>query len=280
MRTTLSYIQGGANLNASASSVPGGSVEPVTGLPISTGTNSGDFIEITDAQGVQLSTNGLVTSILTAGSGQTNGVYTVAASYGPAILTYTIAGNTLTAATVSAANEVYTPAYVTANGGSLPTFTLAANGGTAGTVGTVSTTLRAGVYQRVKLTSSITSVTLGQALFWNPTDTTDPYAVTNVSSSTQSDFAGVIIDTAMGTTPAGSAQLTYAWIQVTGRATVLIVPAGVAVGAGIGLPITSTNQFTVAVTNPSYAGTVIVAAAANVAGALGVARLTIPQSRY
>lgn len=280
MRTTLSYIQGAANLNNSASSVPGGSVEPVTGLPISTGTNSGDFLELTDAQAAGLSTNSLVASILTAGSGQTNGVYTVAASYGPAILTYTIASNALTVATVSGASEVYTPSYVQANGGSLPTFTLAANGGTAGTVGVVSTTLRAGIYQRVKLTSTITSVVLGSALFWNPTDTTDPYAVTNVSSSTQSDFAGVVIDVTMGTTPANSPQLTYGWIQVTGRATVLIVTAGVAVGAGIGLPITSTNQFTATVTNPSYAGTVIVAAAANVAGALGVARITIPQSRY
>lgn len=278
MRTTLSYIQGGGNLNASASPVPGGSVEVVTGLPISTGTNSGDFVELTDAQAASLCTNSLVANIVTAGSGQTNGTYTAPASYGPAILTYVITGNAVTSVSVANANEFYSPAAVAANGGSLPTFTLAANGGTAGTVVAISTTLRSGIYQRVKLTASITSVALGQALFWNPTDTTDPYAVTNVSASGQTDFAGVVIDTTMGTTPAGSAQLTYAWIQCTGRATVLISTTAAA-GISVGLPVTSTNVFVgTTATNPTYAGTVLTAAA--VAAGLGIIRLTIPQSRY
>lgn len=280
MRTTLSYIQGGGNLNNSSSPVPGGSFEPVTGLPISTGTNSGDFVELTDAQAASLSTNSLVAYLLTAGSGQTNGTYTAAASYGPAILTYVIAGNVLTTTTVSGANEIYTPAYVAANGGSLPTFTLAANGGTAGTVTTASTTLRAGVYQRVKLTASITSVALGQALYWNRTDTTDPYAVTNVSAAVTvngADFAGVVIDTTTGTTPAGSQQLTYCWIQCTGNMTVLTAAAA-PLGTALGSPVTSTNSFVTQAANPTYVGSVIVASTA--ASGYAVIRSTTAQSRY
>lgn len=277
MRTTLDYIQGGGKLNNASSSTPGGSTEVVTGLPISTGTNSGDFLELTDAQAAQVSLNGIVAYLLTAGSGQTNGVYTVGASYGPAILTYTIAGNVLTTTVVSNSNGFYTPASVAANGGSLPTFTLAANGGTAGTVTTASTTLRAGVYQRVKLTSTITSVVLGQAVYWNPADTTDPYAVTNVSSTTQLDFAGVVIDTTTGTTPVGSQQISYCWIQVTGRATVITLAAAV-LGSSISFPILTANTWGSNITNPSFAGTVLVASTA--ASGLAVVRLTVSQNRY
>lgn len=277
MRTTLDYVQGGGKLNNAASSVPGGSFEAVTGLPISTGTNSGDFIELTQAQAQQLSLNGLTPLLLTAGSGQTNGTYTATASYGPAILTYVVAGAVVTTLTIAGAQGVYTPAFVTANGGSAPTFTIAA-GGTPGTVQAVLQILDAGVYQRVKLTSTITSVTVGQALFWLPTDTTDPYAVTNVSSSTQDDFAGVVIDPLMGSNPTNSPQLAYAWIQCTGRARVLLSGTG-AIGAGVGLPATSTNQFVVAtVANPTYAGTQITVG--NGAGSAALIRLLIPQTKY
>lgn len=280
MRTTLDYIQGGGKLNNASSSTPGGSTEPVTGLAIATGTNSGDFIELTDTQAAQLSLNGIVAYLLTAGSGQTNGTYTVAASYGPAVLTYVIAGNVLTTTTVSGSNGAYTPAFVAANGGSLPTFTLAANGGTAGTVTTASTTLRAGVYQRVKMTSSVTSVLLGQSLYWARTDTTDPYAVTNVSAAASSnglDFAGVVIDTSTGTTPTGGSQLTYCWIQCTGDMTCLMAAAA-AVGSAVSLPTSSTNTFLALATNPTYIGTAIVAATA--ASGYAVVRSTIAQSRY
>lgn len=279
MRTTLDYIQGKA-LNNSAASSPGGSVDAVTGLRISTGTNSGDFVELTDAQAANLSTNGLLAYIVTAGTGQTNGTYTAAASYGPAVLTYVIAGNVVTTLTVSNANGVYTPAYVLANGGSLPTFTLAANGGTAGTVATASTTLRSGRYQRVKLTSSITSVTVGQALYWNRSDTTDPYAVTNVSGAVTAngvDFAGVVIDPNAGTTPSGGSQLCYMWIQVTGDLSCLMAAAAT-VGSSASLPTSSTNQFLALATNPTYVGSVIVAST-GVPG-LAVVRSTIAQSRY
>ena len=277
MRTTLSYVQT-RQLNNDAGSTPGGSVDNTTQLRISTGTTSGDFVELTDAQAAALSLNGLIPNIVTAGSGQTNGTYTAAASYGPAILTYVIAGNVVSTVSIAGANGQYTPAFVAANGGSLPTFTLAANGGTAGTVSAISTTLRAGIYQRVKLTSTITSVAVGQALFWNPSDTSDPYAVTNVSASGQTDFAGVVIDANMGATPSGGTQTTYAWIQCTGRATVLISTTAAA-GVSVGLPVSSTNVFVgTTATNPTFAGTVLTAAA--VAAGLGVVRLTIPQSRY
>lgn len=54
MRTTLNYVQT-RQLNNGSGTTPGGSTEPVTGLPISTGTNSGDFVELTDAQALALS---------------------------------------------------------------------------------------------------------------------------------------------------------------------------------------------------------------------------------
>lgn len=54
MRTTVTYLQGGY-LNAGASATAGGSTEPVTGLPIATGVNVGDFIELTDAQALAFS---------------------------------------------------------------------------------------------------------------------------------------------------------------------------------------------------------------------------------
>lgn len=278
MRTTLDYLPGGGKLNNAASSTAGASVEPVTQLPISTGTNSGDFLELTQAQAQALSNNGLTPLLLTAGSGQTNGTYTAAASYGPGVLTYVVAGNVVTTLTVGGANGVYSPAFVTANGGSAPTFTLAANGGTAGTVQAVLQTLDSGCYQRVKLTSTITTVISGQALFWNPTDLTDPYAVTNVSSSTQDDFAGVVIDPAMGSNPTNSPQLSYAWIQNNGRARALLSGTGV-VGAGVGLPSSATNQFVVAtVANPTYAGTQLTVG--NGAGSSALIRLLIPQTKF
>jgi len=54
MRTTLTYI-GTSKLNNASSSSPSGAVDTVTGLPISTGVNSGDFIELTAAQALALS---------------------------------------------------------------------------------------------------------------------------------------------------------------------------------------------------------------------------------
>lgn len=53
MRTTLSYTS--TKLNKASSSSPSQVSDPVTGLTISTGTNSGDFVELTAAQALALS---------------------------------------------------------------------------------------------------------------------------------------------------------------------------------------------------------------------------------
>ena len=54
MRTTLDYVQG-KQLNNASSATASGSAEVVTGLSIGTGTNSGDFVELTDAQALETS---------------------------------------------------------------------------------------------------------------------------------------------------------------------------------------------------------------------------------
>jgi hypothetical protein len=209
MRSQLDYCPGLGKLNNAASSSPSANFDLTTGIRISTGINSGDFIELTDAQANALSTNGVIAvNILTAGSGQTNGTYTANASTGTATISYTVSGNAVTAVAITnSGNGQYTAA-------TAPTFTLAANGGTAGTVQAVVGQLFAGRYQRVKLTSTVTSVIVGQACFWNRADTSDPYAVSTVASGLIPDWAGTIIDPVMGTTPAGSSQASYAWIQV------------------------------------------------------------------
>lgn len=70
-------------------------------------------------------------SILTAGSGQTNGSYTATASSGGAVINYSIVGGLLTAVQLVNLGSGYT-------GGTVPTFTIAA-GGTPGTVVAVMT---------------------------------------------------------------------------------------------------------------------------------------------
>lgn len=54
MRTTVTYLAG-AKLNSGASANASGSTEPITGLPIATGVNVGDFLELTDAQALSYS---------------------------------------------------------------------------------------------------------------------------------------------------------------------------------------------------------------------------------
>jgi hypothetical protein len=170
MRTTLNYVQT-QQLNNASASTPGGSTDAVTGLPISTGTNSGDFVELTDAQALALSKT---------------------------------------------------------------------------SVGT----LYSGIYQRVKLSSTASGIARGQALMWNAADTTDPYAVTNITSATLFDFAGFVIDP--GTT-AGQ----YCWMQAAGggKATALLTGAGAA-NDYVSIPVSSTNQFIVATSAPTGNGVV------------------------
>jgi hypothetical protein len=133
MRTTLSAVQT-KQLNNASSASPTGVQEQITGLRISTGLNSGDFLELTDAQAAALSD------------------------------------------TAAGFNKLY-----------------------------------AGIYQRVKF-SAVTALAVGQACFWNPSDTSDPYCVTPVyAAGNANNFAGVVIDP---NTTIGQ----YAWIQVSGKA--------------------------------------------------------------
>lgn len=74
-------------------------------------------------QGQTLGVDGVV--IASAGSSQTNGTYTATASAGGAVIQYTIAGNVLSSVKILNPGSGLT---------AVPTFTLAANGGTAGTV--------------------------------------------------------------------------------------------------------------------------------------------------
>lgn len=160
MRTTLNYTT--TKLNASSSATPSGSTEPVTGLTIATGTNSGDFVELTDAQ----------------------------------------------AAAVSLVDSTHNKLFT-------------------------------GIFQRVKF-SSVTSLAVGQACFWNnAADTTDPYPVTPVyAAGVKNNFAGVVID------PGTTLALPYAWIQVNGRATCLFDSSvsGGAIGDPVGITA-SANTF-------------------------------------
>lgn len=195
MRTTLAYNQ--KALNNDSSATPSGSSDPVTGLPISTGTNSGDFVELTDAQALQFCSTSIGT-------------------------------------------------------------------------------LYSGVYQRVKLNASATGIAIGQALFWDRSDTSDPYAVTNATGQSPNayDYAGTVIDP---NTVGGQ----YCWMQVNGRISAKMTGAG-AIGDFVAFPITGTNEYIastgVAPTTPVTVG--IQAVAATGAGALALVDVRIAQARY
>lgn len=194
MRTTLTAIQGKGKLNNASSATAGGTQDPTTGIAISTGVNSGDFIELTDAQALALSDT---------------------------------------------------------------------------TIGT----LYGGVFQRVKFHDA-TSIAVGQAVYWDLADTTDPYSVTIVSSATQFNFAGTVID---NTTTAGQ----YAWIQVNGRVSALMTGAG-AIGDFVAHPTSSTNEF-VASTGTAPVAPITVGVqltAASGAGALAQVLITRAQTRF
>ena len=129
MRTVVNYVPNGF-LDRGASATVTGSTDAESGLPIATGLTLGSFQEFNDAQALKYSSRGVNSvNILTAGSGQTPGTYTVTASAGGAVMQYVVAsGGTVTAQpTILTPGGPYTDAAV-------PTFTLPANGGTAATV--------------------------------------------------------------------------------------------------------------------------------------------------
>lgn len=214
-RTVTGYIR--QYLNNSASASPTGSVETVTGLPIGTGVNPGVFSEFSDAEALQYSNPGVVSlNILTAGSGQTPGVYNVAANTGGAVAQITVAaGGTVTASPViTVAGGPYTDA-------AIPTFTLAA-GGTPATFQAVIGVLYSGVYARVQLDPAVTGLILpGTPLYWLQTGGINPIVTTTITGNFP-DFAGVSIDPQFG------AAQPYAYIQQNGKARVITKTTGFA----------------------------------------------------
>lgn len=189
MRSNVSYLPGKGKLNNASSATASGAAEGVTGLSLSTGVNSGDFLELTDAQA------------------------------------------------------------------------LAASDTSVGT-------LFGGVYQRVKFTDA-TSIAIGTAVFWNRSDTSDPYAVTIVSSATQFNYAGTVID---ASTVAGQ----YAWIQVNGRITALL--ASGAVGDQVNHPITAGGSYTAAAAAASSA--VVGVQVSTVTSGVALVDVTRAQTRF
>jgi hypothetical protein len=280
MRSVMNYIQGFLNYGASTS--PTGAFEAVTGLRIATGSFSGSFLELPATNqevgsiNPQNASSGAIVgvNILTAGSGQTNGTYSATASFGGAQISYTIAGGALTAVTIT---NPGTGSYLTE---STPTFTIAA-GGTPGTVQAVIGLLYSGVYQKVKLSSTSSAVVPGQVVFWNESDTTDPYAVTGTYSAGVDNYiAGWVIDPGMNTTTGP-----YAWIQVNGKVRALFttVSSG-AIGDAVFLTASSNTLSDPAQgsapTNASFASHAGIALTAPVALATSLVAVTRPQVKW
>lgn len=235
-RTVVGYIR--QFLNNSASASPTGSVEALTGLPIATGLEVGQFQEFSDALASQYASKVVVgVQILTAGSGQTNGTYTATASTGGATISYVIAGNALTSVTITGGGVYATD--------TAPTFTIAA----AGTPGTVSVTLGflyAGVYGWVQLDPAVTgTVAVGAALYWLQTSGST-WQVTTVNSGNNPDIAGWSIDPGFG------AALPYAYIQLNGKVKALF-DASNATAFGDVVSLTSTSAGTVTRTGAATA---------------------------
>ena len=82
MRTVVNYVPNGF-IDRAASATVTGSTDAESGLPISTGLTLGSFSEVDDGQMLRYSSKGVNSlNILTAGSGQTAGTYTVTANTG------------------------------------------------------------------------------------------------------------------------------------------------------------------------------------------------------
>ena len=143
--------------------------------------------------------------------------------------------------------------------------------------------LYAGIYQRVKF-SSVTALAVGQAVFWNNVaDTSDPYTVTPVyAAGVANNFAGVVIDP-------NTLVNQWAWIQVTGKATLLfqasITNGSPAIGDAVNLTA-SANTFNDPASNTTFnaitmlAGFIGVALAAPASSTASLVDIKRAQSRY
>ena len=273
-RTTVGYIPGGF-LNSAATANASGSTEAATGLQIATGINVGAFTEYSATEALKYSNQGIVSvNILTAGSGQTPGTYTATASAGGAVIQYVVAaGGTITAQpTVLVQGGPYTDA-------TYPTFTLAANGGTAGTVQATIGVLYSGIYQRVQLDPAYTGANIlpGQPLWYVESSTGIQVTPTSVTGNFL-DWAGTSIDPNFG--PA----LPYAFIQVgPGEHRVLVGSQAATVNTyGITLDTSSgtANYVGLAVASLlpyTYLGMPLATIAAK---STGLARITRPLTRF
>lgn len=203
MRTSVGYAKTGA-LNNMASASPFASIDAESGLPIATGTKPGNFQEFDDVQALQYSSRGVTAlNILTAGSGQTAGTYTVTANTGGAVASITVAGG----GTVTAQPIILTPGgpYTDA---AVPTFTLAA-GGTPATFQASIGVLYSGNYQWVQLDPNYAGANIlpGQPLWYVEGQSGLVVTPTSVAANVL-DWAGTSIDPNFG--PA----LPYAFAQV------------------------------------------------------------------
>lgn len=239
-RTVVGYINPFLNKMASAS--PTGSTEVVTGAAIGTGLDVGQYQEFSDGAVALYSSKQVVSiQILTAGSGQTPGTYTVNASAGGAQISVVVAaGGTVTAIPTIVLGGKYTVDTV-------PTFTLAA-GGTPATFSATLGFLYTGTYAWVQLDPAVSgAIKVGQPLYWLASSS--GFVVTTVATGNYPDFAGFSID------PAFSSTLPYAWIQMNGKCKALFdATNAAALGAVVNLvttPGATVTSVASAVTNVS-----------------------------
>lgn len=137
-------------------------------------------------------------------------------------------------------------------------------------------TLYSGTYMWAQLDPAVVgTVPLGSALFWLQTAT--GLIVTTVAAGNNPDFAGVSIDPNFG------AALPYAWIQVNGKASVLLSAAGASVyGSPLNITAAASTfdagaaQSTVVLVN-NYVGYALAVISAST---VGLARITRSVVRF
>ena len=272
-RTVVGYVR--QYLNNAASATATGSTEAATGLPIATGVNVGAFYELSDAEALRYSSQGVVSvNLLTAGSGQTPGTYSVTANTGGAVMSYVVAaGGTVTAQpTITTPGGPYTDAAV-------PTFTLPANGGTAATVQATIGVLYSGIYQLAQLDPAYAGANIlpGQPLWY--VESAAGIQVTPTSATANLyDWAGTNIDPNFGVSNP------YAYIQVgPGKHRVLVGSQAGTIntyGITIDTSAATANYVAVAVASTlpyTYLGQPIATIAAK---STGLARITRALARY
>ena len=266
-RSVVGYIK--QYLNSSATASPTQAVESATGIPIATGTNSGEFQEFSDSEAATYSSKQLVAlQIVTAGSGQTPGTYLVTASTGGAVASIVVAAG----GTVTAIPTIVNPGKYATD--TAPTFTLAA-GGTPATFSATLGFLYSGVYRFIQLDPAVTgaAIPVGPPLYWLQTNA--GMVVTTVGTGNYPDFAGWSIDPSFG--PA----LPWAFIQQVGKGKLLFGASGfpAAFGNLIGLAATPGATFTDNTTTPT-ATTLGLALAVGTASTTALCRVNRYISRF